>query len=133
MRCNRCTQNFDHHCKYLNNCVGGKNYELFLRILIVLTLYFLNVIAQAIWVFVESYNNEELKEYMISRWPVLAVMVLLAVVLLGVDSLLIYHFYLTLVRKMTTLEYIFRETPSNESESENRTSSDNQQTQNRLA
>lgn len=50
---------------------------------------------------------------MISRWPVLAVMIVILVVLLGVDSLLLYHFYLTLVRKMTTLEYIFRETPSN--------------------
>jgi palmitoyltransferase len=26
MRCNRCTLNFDHHCKYLNNCVGSQNY-----------------------------------------------------------------------------------------------------------
>lgn len=63
---------------------------------------------------------------MISRWPILVVMIGIILVLLGVDSLLIYHFYLTLVRKMTTLEYIFRETPSNESASESRSSSQNQ-------
>lgn len=79
-----------------------------MRILITLTVYFLNVIAQVIWVFVESYKNSDLEVYMISRWPVLVVGIIVIFVLLGVDSLLLYHLYLTLVRKMTTLEYIFR-------------------------
>ena len=25
-RCGRCTEDFDHHCKFLNNCIGRKNY-----------------------------------------------------------------------------------------------------------
>lgn len=28
--CKRCVEDMDHHCKYLNNCIGGRNYNSFL-------------------------------------------------------------------------------------------------------
>lgn len=55
---------------------------------------------------------------MISKWPILVVMIIIVLLLLAVDSLLVYHLYLNLVRHMTTVEYIFRDTPSNEEQSQ---------------
>jgi hypothetical protein len=50
--CDRCSEKFDHHCKYLNNCIGGKNYHSFFRLLVMVTGFCLVIIGSAIWIFV---------------------------------------------------------------------------------
>ena len=39
MRCNRCVSVFDHHCKFVNNCVGKSNYCLFIKLIVALELF----------------------------------------------------------------------------------------------
>ena len=36
--CNKCIYAFDHHCVWLNTCIGGKNYRLFLSMLLLVVL-----------------------------------------------------------------------------------------------
>lgn len=38
-RCNQCSHNLDHHCKYLNCCIAQANYFPFLRLLAVFIFY----------------------------------------------------------------------------------------------
>ena len=33
-RCNRCAKNFDHHCIWLNNCIGYNNYTSFIVLIV---------------------------------------------------------------------------------------------------
>ena len=33
-RCDRCTLEFDHHCKWVNNCIGVKNYRFFIALIV---------------------------------------------------------------------------------------------------
>jgi hypothetical protein len=55
--CNRCTIGFDHHCKWLNNCVGQTNYKTFIlfvmAVLGTLTVHFAVILYQFIASFLD--------------------------------------------------------------------------------
>ena len=56
--CNKCIYSFDHHCIWLNTCIGGKNYRLFLFMLSLIVtgtlMIFLNSLLQFIATFPSS-------------------------------------------------------------------------------
>jgi hypothetical protein len=53
MVCKRCVQSFDHHCKWINNCVGKANTTLFIVMVVWLIIECCGCVALALYVIVE--------------------------------------------------------------------------------
>ena len=61
--CDRCVRNFDHHCNWVNNCIGDENYKIFF-VLLILVFYMLSLNISldmyAFLVFINRSDEEEI-------------------------------------------------------------------------
>jgi len=61
-KCDRCTEEFDHHCEWLNNCVGSRNYRSFFMVTVTMTLLALMKLSLAGYLLIGGLINEEILE-----------------------------------------------------------------------
>ena len=114
--CNRCVEGFDHHCRWLNNCVGKKNYLLFFRLII--CVFFMCLVHNVTNGFVLYYlatasaNTIESHESTYQTILLIEFEVIIGIAcffnlcaLLFLGHLTMFHVMLQ-KRKMTTYEYI---------------------------
>ena len=103
--CNRCCSQFDHHCKWLNNCIGSENYQDFRS----LTNWFLLTIALNLGFVVAMWATGLLKASDNISQPVVILLwiqgALSAIVFIFDLQLILFHVWIV-SKGITTFEYI---------------------------
>ena len=101
-KCNKCIEHFDHHCNWLNNCIGKLNYSYFYLLLLILIINFiLNIVICALSLF--SKENKHKSKYDSIITAILGFVYIIG--LINIGYLFIIHTWLR-IKGITTYEYI---------------------------
>ncbi|XP_063058337.1 palmitoyltransferase ZDHHC15A-like [Engraulis encrasicolus] len=102
--CQTCVLKMDHHCPWLNNCVGFSNYKFFLLFLLFSLLYCLFIVATVAPYFFKFWLGQFLN-YSSVRLHVLFLMLVSLMFAFTLSFLLAFHCWLVF-KNRTTLEWL---------------------------
>ena len=57
--CDKCVDSFDHHCRWLNNCVGHKNYVTFISLMAISVVWLVMEASGDIAVLIRCFVNKK--------------------------------------------------------------------------
>merc|ERR1712130_149383 len=102
--CHKCVAIFDHHCPYLNTCIGGVNYRTFLVTIWCLFGLHVVMLVSSTYIFIQEFSHSVTPSY--AMIVVIGCFVCVAVVILMLNwSLISLHVWLVW-KGITTYEYL---------------------------
>ncbi|KAG0208382.1 Palmitoyltransferase zdhhc14 [Mortierella sp. NVP41] len=109
-QCDNCVEDEDHHCIWLNNCIGRRNYRYFLIFVSTASIYALYTSALCLTHLLLLYRDRKndpsgvpsFQNDVLAKAPVSALVMIFAFIMgLAVGALATYHFWLATINRTT--------------------------------
>lgn len=102
--CKRCVLRMDHHCVWINNCVGHENYKAFFLFVLYIVLACIYALVLLLGSAIQELHDEERQSGNIFKTSYILCGIILIPLTVALIVLLVWHMYL-LSHNKTTIEY----------------------------